>query len=49
VSAVIGFGFADLGQRLSGLLAELLERGHAGAIAIDSARQDAEKLTPAGT
>ena len=26
----------DLGQRLSGLLAELLERGHAGAIAIDS-------------
>src|SRR5260370_32762310 len=27
---------ADLGERLSGLLTDLLERGHAGAIAIDS-------------
>jgi rSAM/selenodomain-associated transferase 1 len=27
---------ADLGERLSGLLADLIERGHAGAMAIDS-------------
>src|SRR6266853_864285 len=27
---------ADPGERLSGLLTDLLERGHAGAIAIDS-------------